>query len=152
ARLYDAGLTSEGQPYLALEYVKGKPIDEYCRLADGQPGMDITSRVRLFLQVAGAVAYAHGQLVLHRDLKPANILVAPDATVRLLAFGIARVLADGEVRETFLTQFAGRALSPDYASPEQIRGEPLSVTSDIYSLGVVLYELLAGTRPYRLKR
>jgi serine/threonine-protein kinase len=148
ARLYDAGLTTDGQPYLALEYVEGRPIDEYCGLAR----VDVASRVRLFVQVARAVAYAHGKLVLHRDLKPANILVAPDDTVHLLDFGIAKVLADGEVRETFLTQFAGRALSPDYASPEQIRGEPLSVTSDIYSLGVVLYELLAGSRPYRLKR
>lgn len=152
ARLYDAGLTSDGQPYLALEYVEGRPIDEYCRLSEARSSVSVENRVRLFLQVTRAVAYAHGKLVLHRDLKPANILVAADGTVKLLDFGIAKLLADGEARETRLTQFAGRALSPDYASPEQIRGEALSVTSDIYSLGVILYELLASVRPYRLTR
>ncbi|MFT3904783.1 MAG: serine/threonine-protein kinase [Steroidobacteraceae bacterium] len=152
ARLYDAGLTPDGQPYLALEYVEGQPIDEICWPDEVHPRYDVPARVRLFLQVARAVAYAHGKLVLHRDLKPANILVAADGTVRLLDFGIAKLLADGETHETELTQFAGRALSPDYASPEQIGGEPLGVTSDVYSLGVVLYELLANVRPYRLKR
>ena len=152
ARLYDAGQSSGGRPFLALEYIEGLPIDEYCRSADGSPRFDIAGRVRLFLQVARAVAYAHGKLVLHRDLKPGNVLVTADGTARLLDFGIAKLLAEGEARETRLTQFAGRALSPDYASPEQIRGEPLSVASDIYSLGVVLYELLAGARPYRLTR
>ena len=152
ARLYDAGVSSGGRPYLALEYIEGLPIDEYCRAADGSPRSDVAARVRLFLQVARAVAYAHGKLVLHRDLKPGNVLVTADGTARLLDFGIAKLLAEGEARETRLTQFAGRALSPDYASPEQIRGEPLSVPSDIYSLGVVLYELLASARPYRLTR
>lgn len=152
ARLYDAGTTAQGQPYLALEYVEGQPIDHFCRGDDGAARLDVAARVRLFLQVARAVAYAHGKLVLHRDLKPANILVAPDGSVRLLDFGIAKLLADGEARETHLTQIAGRAMSPAYASPEQIHGEPLSVTSDIYSLGVVLYELLTGTRPYEVRR
>jgi serine/threonine-protein kinase len=152
ARLYDAGQSSGGRPFLALEYIEGLPIDEYCRSADGSPRFDIADRVRLLLQVARAVAYAHGKLVLHRDLKPGNVLVTADGTARLLDFGIAKLLAEGEAHETLLTEFAGRALSPDYASPEQIRGEPLSVASDIYSLGVVLYELLAGARPYRLTR
>jgi eukaryotic-like serine/threonine-protein kinase len=152
ARLYDAGMTVEGEPYLALEYVEGPPIDRYCRGPDGTANIDVAERVRLFLQVARAVAYAHGKLVLHRDLKPANILVAPDGSVRLLDFGIAKLLEDGQARETQLTQVAGRAMSAAYASPEQIHGEPLSVTSDIYSLGVVLYELLTGARPRALKR
>ena len=152
ARLYDAGQGSNGRPYLALEYIEGQPIDEYCRSADGSSRLDIASRVRLFLQVARAVAHAHGKLILHRDLKPNNVLVTADGTARLLDFGIAKLLAEGEARETRLTQFGGRALSPDYASPEQIRGEPLSVASDIYSLGVMLYELLAGAPPYRLTR
>lgn len=152
ARLYDAGLAADGQPYLALEYIEGQPIDEFCRGSGESPRMDVAARVRLVLQVVRAVAYAHGKLVLHRDLKPANILVTADGAVRLLDFGIAKLLAEGEAQETRLTQVAGRALSPDYASPEQIRGDLLSVTSDIYSLGVVLYELLAGARPYRLKR
>jgi serine/threonine-protein kinase len=152
ARLYDAGLTTAEQPFLALEYVEGVPIDQYCAATDSRPALGLRAKLRLFLQVAQAVAYAHGKLVLHRDLKPANILVTRDGYVRLLDFGIAKLLADGEVKETRLTQFAGRALTLDYASPEQIRAEALAVTSDVYSLGVVLYELLTGSRPYKLKR
>ncbi len=152
ARLYDAGLTTDGQPYLALEYVEGVTIDQYCTGSAAGALLDTAGRVRLFLQVARAVAYAHGKLVLHRDLKPANILVTREGHVRLLDFGIAKLLSDGEARETRLTQFAGRALTLDYASPEQILGEPLTVSSDVYSLGVVLFELLSGERPYRLKR
>ena len=152
ARLYDAGLTADGQPYLALEFIEGQPIDEFCRTTGESSRLDVKTRVQLVLQVVRAVAYAHGKLVLHRDLKPANILVTADGAVRLLDFGIAKLLAEGQAQETHLTQAAGRALSPDYASPEQIRGDPLSVTSDIYSLGVVLYELLTGARPYRLTR
>jgi serine/threonine protein kinase len=148
ARLYDAGLTGDGQPYLALEYVEGRPIDEYCQ--DRTP--DLRSRLELFAQVANAVAYAHGKLIVHRDLKPANILVTAEAQVRLLDFGIAKLLEEGEAKETRLTRLSGRALTPDYASPEQILGEPLTVTSDVYSLGVILYELLTGIRPYKLKR
>ncbi|HEY8507596.1 MAG TPA: serine/threonine-protein kinase [Steroidobacteraceae bacterium] len=150
ARLYDAGLTRDAQPYLALEYVEGQPIDRYCASTDALP--DVTARLRLFLQVASAVAYAHGKLILHRDLKPANILVTAEGHVRLLDFGIAKLLDEGLTTETHLTQLAGRALTPDYASPEQIMGEPLTVASDVYSLGVILYELLTGVRPYKLKR
>jgi len=152
ARLYDAGVTSDGQPFLALEYVEGVPIDQYCAGATDRKPLPIAARLRLFLQVAHAVAYAHGKLVVHRDLKPANILVAPNGGVRLLDFGIAKLLDEGEAKATQLTQAAGGAFTPDYASPEQILGEPLTVASDVYSLGVVLYELLAGSRPYRLKR
>jgi len=146
AHLYDAGLTADGQPYLAIEYVEGARIDVYSRT------LDLKARLRLFAQVARAVAYAHGKLVVHRDLKPANILVNADGQVRLLDFGIAKLLDDGTARETRLTAASGRALTPDYASPEQIVGEPLTVASDVYSLGVILYELLSGSRPYKLQR
>ena len=126
----------------------GRPIDEYCR--DRQ--LDVRARLRLFAQVAAAVAYAHGKLIVHRDLKPSNILVTADGQVRLLDFGIAKLLEEDHAKETRLTELSGRALTPDYASPEQILGEPLTIASDVYSLGVILYELLSGTRPYKLKR
>ena len=148
ARLYDAGVTAEGQPYLALEYVEGEPIDEYC----GRRQLELLQRLKLFQQVVWAVAYAHSKLVVHRDLKPANVLVTPDGQVRLLDFGIAKLLDQGHTQNTALTEFGGAAFTPDYASPEQLRGEPLSIESDVYSLGVILYELLTGSRPYKLKR
>jgi len=148
ARLYDAGLTGEGQPYLALEYIEGKAIDAYCE----EHRLSTKARLGLFLQAAEAIAYAHGQLVVHRDLKPANILVTEKGDVRLLDFGIAKLLEQGEAKETVLTEFAGRALTPDYASPEQIAGQPITIASDVYSLGVLLYELLTGERPYKLTR
>jgi len=148
AHLYDAGVTAEGQPYLAIEYVEGRRIDSYCR--DRQ--LDVKSRLRLFMQIAEAVAYAHGKLVVHRDLKPANILVSAAGQVRLLDFGIAKLLDEGHARETRLTDLSGRVLTPDYASPEQILGAPLTVASDVYSLGVILYELLSERRPYKLQR
>ncbi len=148
ARLYDAGLTDEGQPYLALEYVEGIPIDVYAR----EHELDIHSRLRLFLQIAEAVAHAHAQLVVHRDIKPSNILVTKDGRVHLLDFGIAKLLEDGHAQETELTRVSGRALTLAYASPEQVSGEPLGVGSDVYSLGVVLYELLTGSRPYEPSR
>ncbi|HUL65638.1 MAG TPA: serine/threonine-protein kinase [Burkholderiaceae bacterium] len=148
ARLYDAGVDANGQPYLALEFVEGQPIDAFCRAL----GLDLRARLEIFVQAARAVAHAHARLVLHRDLKPNNILVTADAQVRLLDFGIAKLLEDGSTQETRLTQVEGRALTPEYASPEQIIGQPLTVASDVYALGVVLYELLSGTRPYKLKR
>jgi len=149
ARLYDAGVTTEGRPYLALEYVDGTPIDVYCE----KHSLDVPARLRLFLQVANALAHAHAKLVIHRDLKPANILVTADGEVRLLDFGVAKLLGDSLfTNATRLTEVAGRAITPEYASPEQILGEPLTIATDVYSLGVVLYELLAGQRPYRLKR
>jgi eukaryotic-like serine/threonine-protein kinase len=148
ARLYDAGLGAGGRPYLALEYVEGRPIDEYARAR----GLDLRGRLRLFLQVAAAVAHAHGRLVVHRDLKPGNVLVTAEGQVRLLDFGIAKLLEQGRAEETELTRQSGRALTPAYASPEQIAGAPLGVATDVYSLGVLLYELLAVARPYKLDR
>ena len=148
ARLYDAGVSEDGLPYLAMEYVDGQPITEYC---DAHK-LDIATRLRLFAQVLDAVQFAHASLIIHRDLKPSNILVTVGGDVRLLDFGIAKLLADDDTAlETQLTQLSGRALTPDYASPEQIKGEPLTIATDVYSLGVVLYELLVGSRPYRLR-
>ena len=148
ARLYDAGLTANGRPYLALEYVEGERIDTYCQ----RKALEVPARLRLVLQVARAVAHAHANLVVHRDLKPANILVTETGEVRLLDFGIAKLLDAGRAQETELTQLAGRALTPDYAAPEQILGQPIGTAADVYALGVVLFELLTGTRPYQLKR
>lgn len=145
ARLYDAGFDASGRPFLAMEYVEGQPIDEYCR--ERQLGIDAC--LRLVLEVAKAVAHAHSKLVVHRDLKPSNVLVSADGSVRLLDFGIARLLAGDAVRET---QLGSRALTPDYASPEQIRGDSIGTATDVYSLAVVCYELLTGSRPYRLPR
>jgi len=148
ARLYDAGVDSLGRPWLALEYVDGVPIDRFA----AERALALRQRLELVLQVAAAVAHAHTRLVVHRDLKPSNILVTAGGEVRLLDFGIARLLQDESGEATELTRLAGRALTPDYASPEQIRGEPIGTASDVYSLGVVAYELIAGTRPYRLKK
>jgi serine/threonine-protein kinase len=148
ARLYDAGVTADDQPYLALQYVTGVPITTYC----DQHGCDIRTRLELFLQVLSAVQYAHANLVIHRDLKPSNILVSADGQVQLLDFGVAKLLSAGEYRETELTRLSGRALTPGYAAPEQITGAPLTTSCDVYSLGVILFELLTGQRPYRVER
>jgi len=149
ARLIDAGVTPEGQPYLALEYVEGTPLTLYC----DAHRLDLDARIRLFEQVLTAVQYAHANLVIHRDLKPSNILVTETGDVRLLDFGIAKLLTvEGEARETELTRMSGRAFTPEYASPEQITGAPITTASDVYALGVVFYELLCGHRPYALKR
>ena len=151
ARLYDAGVAADGRPFLALEYVDGQPIDAYAAAA----GLTVRARVELAVQVARAVAYAHAHLVVHRDLKPSNILIDAQGQAHLLDFGIAKLVdpqfSDVADEGSQLTLATGRALTPDYASPEQIRGDAIGTASDIYSLGVVLFELLAGTRPYRLK-
>ncbi|MCA3220323.1 MAG: protein kinase [Burkholderiales bacterium] len=148
ARLYDAGVDQHGRPYLALEYVEGQPIDVYAK----ERGLTVRQKLDLLLQVCAAVAFAHSRLVVHRDLKPSNILVTADGQVRLLDFGIAKLIEADSAKETQLTQLAGRALTLDYASPEQIKGEPIGTASDVYSLGVVAYELLTGAKPYKLKR
>jgi hypothetical protein len=146
ARLYDAGADEHGRPYLALEYVEGAPIDEYLR----RHPLDLRHRLLLFKQVATAVAYAHAHLVVHRDLKPSNVLVDVDGAAHLLDFGVAKLLSDEEEGLTQLTRATGRMLTPGYASPEQIRGEPVTVASDVYSLGVLLFEMLTGTRPFHV--
>ena len=148
ARLYDAGVDAQGRPYLAMEYVDGQPIDSHAR----QHRLPLKARVDLLLQVMAAAAHAHARLVVHRDLKPSNILVTAEGRVSLLDFGIAKLLAGELTQETALTRLGGHALTPDYASPEQIRGEPLGTATDVYSLGMVAYELLAGRLPYRLPR
>jgi serine/threonine-protein kinase len=148
ARLLDAGLTPEGQPWLALEAVEGEPIDAHAE----RLRLDPRARVRLMLQVLAAVQYAHQALVVHRDLKPANILVTAAGQVRLLDFGIAKLMSEGRAEETEITQLAGRALTPEYASPEQLGGRAVGTASDVYALGVLLYRLLCGQRPYALER
>lgn len=147
ARLLDAGISSDNQPYLALEYVEGEAITDWCRARD----LDVDARLKLFLQVCEAVSHAHANLIVHRDLKPSNILVTPLDEVRLLDFGIAKLL-DGPEPGREHTRTEVRAFTLHYAAPEQIRGEPVTTMTDVYSLGVVLYELLAETKPYRLKR
>jgi WD40 repeat protein/serine/threonine protein kinase len=148
ARLLDAGSTEDGQSYLALDYVAGSPLTAHC----DECHLSVRERLELYRQVLSAVQYAHAHLVIHRDLKPANILVTEEGQVQLLDFGIAKLLSEGEAKETELTQLGGRALTPDYAAPEQIAGAPVTTAADVYALGVMLYELLTGQRPYRLKR
>ncbi len=148
ARLLDAGFAEDGQSYLALDYVAGRPLTTYC----DERRLSIRERLELYRQVLSAVQYAHAHLVIHRDLKPANILVTEEGQAQLLDFGIAKLLSEGEAKETELTQLGGRALTPDYAAPEQIIGAPVTIAADVYALGVMLYELLAGERPYKLKR
>lgn len=151
ARLYDVGVTPQGLPFLALEYIEGQTLLAHCE----SHRLGLRDRLKLFLQVLSAVQHAHTQLVLHRDLKPGNILVNAQGEVKLLDFGIAKLLqgdGTGAASSTELTQHHGHVLTPDYAAPEQIAGAPLTTASDVYALGVILFELLTGQRPYRLPR
>jgi eukaryotic-like serine/threonine-protein kinase len=145
ARLIDAGVSAGGQPYLVLEHVDGAPIDRWC----SQRALGIEARVRLMQEVLAAVAHAHGKLVLHRDLKPDNILITADGRVKLLDFGIAKLLDDESLpaAPTELTQLAGRVFTPDYAAPEQVEGGDVTTATDVYALGVLLYGLLGGGHP-----
>lgn len=149
ARLLDGGTTEGGLPYVVMEYVDGKPLLEYC----DENRLSTDARLRLFRRICSAVAYAHQKLVVHRDLKPSNILVQADGTPKLLDFGIAKML-DSETGGNILdpTATANHMMTPDYASPEQVRGEQITTASDVYSLGVLLYELLTGHRPYQIKK
>jgi tetratricopeptide (TPR) repeat protein/predicted Ser/Thr protein kinase len=147
ARFYDGGVTGDGRPWFAMEYVEGRPITRHCE----ERRLGVPERLRLFQDVCDAVRYAHQNLVVHRDLKPSNILVSESGEVRLLDFGIAKLLESGAGAEP-LTRTELRALTPEYAAPEQVRGEPVTTATDVYALGGVLYELLAGRRAFRFER
>jgi serine/threonine protein kinase len=140
-RLLDGGTTAEGRPYLALDYIDGMPIDRFCE----EQALSVTNRLKLFLKVAAAVQDAHQQLILHLDIKPGNVLVTKEGEPRLLDFGIARAVS--ETGSDANESIAYRVLTPRYASPEQMRNEPLGVASDVYSLGLLLHKLLTGALP-----
>ncbi len=140
ARLFDGGTTEDGIPYLVMELIEGTPIDEYCDANQ----LSVTERLRLFLQVCSAIQYAHQRLVIHRDIKPGNILVTKDGVPKLLDFGIAKILDPAATSKATLIN----PMTPEYASPEQVRGETITTATDVYSLGVVLYQLLTGRSPY----
>ncbi len=146
ARMLDGGSTEDGSPYFVMEYVKGEPLRAYC----DKYALDIRSRLRIFAKVCSAVNYAHQKLIVHRDIKPSNILVTEDGEPKLLDFGIAKLLnPDRTASDQAATATNFRVMTPEYASPEQLRGSPTTTLTDVYSLGVVLYELLTGIRPYK---
>jgi eukaryotic-like serine/threonine-protein kinase len=145
ARLLDGGATEEGRPYFVMELVQGERIDRYC----DRKNLGVRERLEIFRSVCSAVQYAHRNLIVHRDIKPGNILVTEEGVPKLLDFGIAKILRSGDAGEATVTQ--AQAMSPFYASPEQVKGEPITTSSDVYSLGVLLYELLTGRRPYAVE-
>ena len=148
ARLLDGGLTEDGLPYFTMEYVEGDNIDEYC----DKNNLSINERLRLFEKVCNAIQYAHQNLVIHRDLKPSNIIIKKDGTVKLLDFGIAKVFTeDDSIEQSALTRTGLFVMTPEYASPEQIRGESITTSTDIYSLGLILYQLITGEKAYEIK-
>lgn len=144
--LLDGGSTEDGRPYLVMDYVEGQPIDEYVR----NQGLPVEERLELFRMVCAAVHYAHQNLVVHRDLKPSNILVTSEGTPKLLDFGIAKILSPDPEKTSAMTVAESRPMTPQYASPEQILGQPVTTASDIYALGVLLYKLLTGYLPYKI--
>jgi tetratricopeptide (TPR) repeat protein len=145
ARLFDGGTTEDGLPYFVMEYIDGLPIDEYCN----EHALSIPERLKVFREVCAAVSYAHRHLVIHRDIKRSNILVTTEGVPKLLDFGIAKILQTGEGAPNFATMTGLRLMTPEYASPEQVLGQPVTTASDVYSLGIILYELLTGEFPYR---
>src|SRR5882724_1181848 len=148
ARLLDGGASTDGTPYIVMEYIDGEAIDVYC---DSRK-LTIEARLKLFRIVCAAVHSAHQHLIVHRDLKHSNILVTRDGTPKLLDFGIAKILDERQMIHTMaVTQMDVRVMTPEHASPEQIRGDSVTTVSDVYALGVLLYELLAGHKPYHLK-
>src|SRR5690606_35149978 len=147
ARLLDGGTSESGQPYFVMERIEGMPITTYC----DEHRLSVEERLRLFQTVCDAVHYAHQNLIVHRDLKPSNIFVTKEGRLKLLDFGIAKLL-DSDEQDALLTQTGRRLLTPAYASPEQLTGAPITTASDVYALGIVLYELLTGRRPYTIPR
>lgn len=147
ARLYDGGSTEDGRPYLVMELVKGLPVDQYC----DHHRLGVDQRLALFKRICAAVQYAHQNLLVHRDIKPANILVTPEGEPKLLDFGIAKQLEPAAAETDARTRTGLRVMTPSYASPEQVKGEAITTASDVYSLGVLLYELLVGCSPYRVE-
>src|SRR5687768_7381255 len=141
AKIFDGGMTEDGLPYFVMEHVEGTPLTKYCN----QQALSISDRLRLFRHVCAAVQHAHQNLIVHRDLKPSNILVTADGEPKLLDFGVAKVLSDSVDGSATMTQVGQRIMTPEYASPEQVRGQRVTTATDVYSLGVVLYELLTGS-------